>query len=158
MVLLGVSNEIQRVTYDGPFVHAVVHRYDGEHLHDGIRSADRLSGATIQAARLQALPNIGVGNVLVTQIVGSGQPLQFDVQFVGTLAQTNLPLMTLTSTAPPQNYVVEFQNLLGFQDVLPRRLRRPIRDLSPSPARVQAGLSRVWWKSRRTSPRSRFWR
>jgi hypothetical protein len=49
----------------------------------------------IQTA-LEALTTIGTGNVTVTQTTSAND---FDVEFIGTLAELNLPLMTADSSA-----------------------------------------------------------
>lgn len=84
-----MANEVQRITYAAtPEAGDYTLTFDGEET--GAIAWDD-NAAAIQAA-LEALPNIGSGNVEVT---GSGP---FDVEFIGDLADANQPELTANSS------------------------------------------------------------
>lgn len=76
-------NERQRVTVTGDDWSVT---FDGETT----TTLDQLATATQFDAALEALPNVGVGNVFVSG--DDGGP--FDVSFTNTLGHTNVPLMS----------------------------------------------------------------
>lgn len=89
---LGTSEEIQTITEGGSGLTSYTLTFSGQTTAS---IAEAATAAQVQAA-LEALSNIGAGNVVVT-----GGPLAtgpFSVKFVGNLANTDVPQMTSTPT------------------------------------------------------------
>lgn len=86
----GTSDEVQSITYGGAGLTSYTLTFSGQTTASILASA---TAADVQAA-LEALSNIGAGNVAVTGNVGG----PFTVTFQGTLADANQPQMTATPT------------------------------------------------------------
>jgi hypothetical protein len=82
-----VTDEVQTVTEGGSGLTSFTLTYSGQ------TTGSIAAAATVQAA-LEALPNIGAGNVSVTGSAGG----PYTVSFQGTLADTNVAQMTSTPT------------------------------------------------------------
>lgn len=101
-------NEIQTVTVNDP-ANTPSFRLNlttGSGTFTTVPIASNASAATVQAI-LQTLPNIGTGNVLVT-----GTPGNYTIEFVGTLANTNFNPLANT-----EGWTINFQNGLQNMDV-----------------------------------------
>lgn len=86
----GTTDEVQTLTVGGSGLTSFTITWNGQTTGSIAAAA---IGSTIQTS-LEALPNIGVGDVIVTG--GSGGP--WTVTFAGTLADTNVAAMTTTPT------------------------------------------------------------
>lgn len=85
-----VTDEVQTITEGGSGLTSYTLTYSGQTTASIAAAA---TAATVQAA-LEALSNIGTGNVVVTGSAGG----PYTVSFQGTLADTNVAQMTSTPT------------------------------------------------------------
>lgn len=101
----GPQNEIQLVALSGTGSGTYTLTFDGQTTAPIAFDA---SAAVVQAA-LEALSNIGAGNVSVT--AGGGQVGYRFVEFTGVFARTDVPLMTLDNSLldPPIGYISQGQ-------------------------------------------------
>lgn len=104
-----VTDEVQTVTEGGSGLTSFTLTYSGQTTGSIAAAA---TAATVQAA-LEALSNIGAGNVSVTGSAGG----PYTVSFQGTLADTNVAQMTATPTGGTGTVTVATQTGGGTEGV-----------------------------------------
>jgi RHS repeat-associated protein len=112
------QNEVQTVGYTSVFIQSgwFTLTYDGQTTG---QIAYNATAATVQSA-LEALSNIGVGDVSVVKTQNSSASQQWQITFQGSLANTNVPQTTIDATnvvSIPPKFEIEQTDVQGSAPV-----------------------------------------